>query len=183
MIMEIGFLAAFSFCMVILLLMLRYAAIHWCLKAALTVSSIIVVLMFHQGLVMSMGWPADLRPDCTMLIAGSDIREPGQDTPGIIYLWFVDVDAAMETHTAGTPRSIHMPYSKDTHEKLAQAAKNAASGIPSYMKFGASGLGGVPAQGSGMQGDPAARGAGQGLAGEGEINFVPPPSSLPKKAG
>lgn len=179
--MEIGFLAAFSFCVVVLLLMLRYAMIHWCIKAILTVSSIIAVLMFYQGLIMSMGWPADFRPTNTILIAGSDIREPGQDSPGVIYLWYVDVDEAMRTHSAGMPRAIHLPYSKDAHEKLAQAAKNAASGIPSYMKFGAAGLGGVTGQGNGQAGDPASRGTGRGPQGEGILNFLPPPSSLPPK--
>jgi len=179
--MEIGFLIAFSFIIIILLMFLRWTKVHWIIKSLLIISSIFVVFGFYKAIINSFGWPINYVPTCTMLIEGMDIREPNQDSSGVIYIWYIDVDEATKTQTPGIPRSIRVPYDEITHKKLNKAKEEMQNGIPPYMKFGNSSHkspGNSNASGSAKSG---INGYGTDQDGGGFLDFVPPPNTTPQK--
>jgi hypothetical protein len=109
--MEIGFLISFSFCILILLIALRFSTINWKFKAMLMIFSIGSVFMFYNGLIASLGWPLDYKPTGVILIDGVDIRPPDDKSPGIIYIWYIDPESKDKN---AVPRSIHIPYEKQS---------------------------------------------------------------------
>jgi len=170
--MEIGFLIAISFCVVILLIILRWSTIHWIIKCVLTIAAIPVVFMFYFGLISSMGWPADVMPTCLLRVEGVDIREPMGDYNGDIYVWYLDEDEYVKTHKRPLPRSIHIPYTKADHSKFSLANEIINNGRQPLMRLkrpeGSSKLLSM----SGGDGD-----------GQGSADFVAPPNTLPVKHG
>ena len=188
--MEIGFVASFAFCVIILLLILRFTKIHWVLKAGFTVLSLAVIFMFYTSLMKSLGWPLNYKPTATMLIEGIDVREPNTKFSGIIYLWYVDVDQALKTGIPGIPRAIHIPYNKEILKKLAQAQGQMAAGMPVYMKFGTGGETGPNGNTNNKYGKKADENAkSKGTIDQHEnfnnglLDFVKPPDLIPKKQG
>jgi len=105
-----GIVAAFAFCVVALLIVLRETSIHTSIKIGMCLASLTVVYSFYYAVLASQGWPIAYIPTCTMLVEGIDVREPGHGS-GAIYIWYIDVDAATISHIPGIPRSIVIPYS------------------------------------------------------------------------
>jgi hypothetical protein len=160
---------AFSFCLVILLLILRFLPIAWQIKAVMTLVTLGIVYAFYSGVVALLGMPVDDRPTCVMLVEGIDIREPAKGDEGGIFFWYVDVDAAQKTSKPVLPRAIRIPYSLDAAKKMAKAVDELKTGKPVFMQFDA-------------KSDKAATEGDDTRYSPGTLDFVKPPGlNLPEK--
>lgn len=161
--MAFGLLAGFAFGLLLLLVLLRWTAIDWRVKAGLTLLVLPAVWLFDHGLRDSLGWPATLQPAGVMRVLGADIREPTATSDGIIYLWYIEADTP-----GGVPRLLQMPYAKADQDRLAEATSRTAAGLPSYMRR------------AGKTQPVIGQGGAEGHS-DGQLNFVPPPFKLPDK--
>ena len=201
--MEFGLISAFAFCVILLLVCLKFTTINWKIKAAMMILALPIVFAFYRGLISILGLPVGFQPECVMLIDGIDIREPHGNDPGIIYIWYIDVDNAVATGKAGIPKSIHIPYSKSDAKTMAKAQKESKD-KPVYMQFkkgkkadagdddddadgnpeAGDGLMKFKSQkhGKGKHGDMKVTGSGNDdRESEGYMDFAPPPFTLPNK--
>jgi len=168
--MEVGLVVGFSFCALVLLLILRYTSVHWVLKTGLTLLSLGAVFAFYTGLIDCLGWPVHYKPKCVMMIEWVDVREPSDKSPGAIFVWYVDVDESIQSKRLGKPRAIQMPYSKEDHKKLRQAMFKIVDGETVYMSLD---------DPSNDESNPVPLNDSTG--GRGRMNFVPPPQTGPHK--
>lgn len=154
----ISLVCGFAFVVVVLLLILRYAAVPWWLKAGITLASLGAVAAFYVGLVSLLGFPVATRPSGQMRIIASDVHEPSRGDPGVIYLWLEDIDAEKRVGHVLPPRAFTLPYSKDTQRKANQAREAEEAGSGAFASFAA----------GGEQSDES-------------FDFIAPPSTTPLK--
>jgi len=106
------------------LLLFRARLAHWQKGLLLAVLPLFYIAHYH-ALHDLAGWPSLQPPPDRFELLGQEVREPGQhgDADGYIRLW-VRVD--------GEPRSrlYQLPYSREMHQRVAQAAQRQADGHP-----------------------------------------------------
>ena len=105
------------------LLLLRTRLAQW-QKALLLAFLPLFYIAHYQGLEDLVGWPSHERLPQTFALLGQQVREPDKQhgTPGYIRLW---VRAEGEERS----RLYQMAYSKDMHQRLADAKQRQARGI------------------------------------------------------
>lgn len=175
-----------------------YSRVHWAVKVALILAGGIAAGLAYFAYVSSLGYPLKqaMTPE-KFIFAGGHIREPlpSRADAGAIYLLIVEPGQTV-------PRTIEIPYSKANHKKVLEAKKEAGTGKTVYMtrngessKSGGSGKGSGKGMGDGENGRGSAKGASGTMRGgrgsssdnplaaqsEGDIDFVPPPSTYPDK--
>jgi hypothetical protein len=134
------------------------ARVHWGVKAGLTVGCLLAVLVFHKTWVLSLGWPVEeAMPENSRFIS-AEVIEPVNGQEGHIFLWLVP-------EGSGRPRAFRVPYTRGNHRAAAQAAGQVANGQEAYV-------GRRTVRGrryNNIQQDEA------------DFDFVPPPSTVPSK--
>lgn len=177
------------FLMVILLIGVIYSRLHWAAKSGFIIMSLVCACMSFVTFRAALGWPVKLpkAPSEFQFVYGA-AREPiaGRGDPGAIYLWIMEPGSK-------EPRSVQIPYTRENHKKVEQAKKKVNEGKTVYMKSGGEdgdddGEPGQKGQSKGKQGKKGKEsGAKNGQSGaddddsDGQIDFIPPPNTLPEK--
>jgi hypothetical protein len=161
--MAIVLLAALA----ILLAVLISSKLPWLVKTVMTTGSLGIVWGFYFSIFGMLGFPvlAAVPPKFTYL--ASNIAEPSKTDAGHIDLWQI-------AHGEVNPRALRFPYSKNMHEKMVQAEAK---------KKGGDGEEGGDVEMEAKE----TKGGGRAVAGPDgqvmELDFVPPPNTLPRKGG
>lgn len=136
-----------------------YSRLAWFIKSFLIVVGLVTSMSSYWIFKSSLGWPVADMPKEEMQIVASIVEEPTPTSKGAIYVWYKPTNSPI-------PRSIVIPYNKNSHEKLQQAQEKAKKGQRSYMKtVSPPRAGNTDGRIDSSQNKP-----------EDELDFVPPPS-------
>ena len=174
------FALSFMFIVTILLLGILYGRFHWLLKSLLVVSSLVFCIFSYNAYVDILGYPANVEPTQVFRFYSGIVRDPNpsKNDKGAIYLWINEGKGRVE------PRSIELPFSKETRETIAKAEGKIKNGEIVYMSFQSGNISGNNPNGTQNGGSgQLSQGSGTNKSpySGGRLDFVPPPDTLPKK--
>ena len=113
----------------LLLLALRYAAVHWRIKVALFVGVAVFYSVHYVSLKDLSGWPSGETLPVQFRLIAAQIYEPNPivRSTGAIYLWVSDMDDAIGLTT---PRAYQLRYDGTLHQRIDSALGRMKSGKP-----------------------------------------------------
>lgn len=186
----IGFLSIAMFGLSLLSVGVIYSKLHWIIKSMLMISSLGVIVGLYFILITSLGWPIATIPSGKVRFLWAETQEPNKSTndPGVIYLWYMPENVTI-------PRSVRLPFSKQTQEAMETAKANTEKGLDTFLQNAKEVIEAVAEGDTQGQGDNGGNGSSKASTEESQgfgygdshggyasdMKIVPPPRTLPKK--
>ncbi len=128
-----GLLIGYAFVLFLLLCVLIYCRLHWCIKAICIVAGLGFFIITYYSFTPLLGWPTRAELPDQARFLGAYVRQPNKVTgdDGGIYLWAVNLQDRIHEQL---PRAYQLPYSEPLHEKVNQAKRKTKNGVPQMVE-------------------------------------------------